>query len=126
MRAWRFTILLVPLLLGSCADDPPIAACEKQLKFKLKAPSTYKRVAASRQSINAQNPSDAGHPNEEWVTIEYDAVNAFNAPIRDTEICRYRLESGKPDLNAQSNTALPEPAMDASGNVVWETQLNSN
>lgn len=131
-------ILLASLTAGlaGCGslDAPEVKRCEEQLLAKLKAPASYKRVKLSVTDINPQNPSDLKNLTERWVTIEYDAVNSFNAPLRDTETCRYPLKNGQADLwnaveddlpvveniigsefdsTAVSNSAAPEPAAQA-------------
>jgi hypothetical protein len=56
--------------------------CETKLVNKLRSPSTYKKVA-----VNHLPWSETEHS----VTITYEAVNGFNAPIRSQEVCRYTI-----------------------------------
>lgn len=65
---------VIGLLLAGCSD-PNLDACEDALKATLRAPSSYKRIAVN------------GHWQGRTYDIEYDAVNAFNAPIRGKGWC---------------------------------------
>lgn len=58
-------------------DDPAIVACETVLTAQLKSPKTYERHEA--KIIGSA------------VDITYDAVNAFNAPIRNQKRCSFKL-----------------------------------
>lgn len=96
-------VILAIAMVGSitsCARPvpPEVAQCEERLIGKLKAPSTYKKVKVDVTDINPSNPEDIEHPKERWVTITYDAVNSYNAPIRGSEMCRYPLRGKEPDL----------------------------
>jgi hypothetical protein len=65
-------MLLTTLALAiSGCQDPEIRACDEAVKAKLKSPSTYKRIS------------------QDGVEIVYEAVNSFNAPIRDRGNCYY-------------------------------------
>lgn len=87
---------LVPILcmltLTSCGDSPGLVACEKAIQSKLKAPSSYKRIKAD------------GADDLAW-TIEYDAVNAFNAPLRGKGRCFYK--DGQADWYETDNQSAP-------------------
>lgn len=86
-------IALITLSGCSTFDPPEVAACEKYLVAKLKAPSTYKRINASSVGVPYAKPT-------EWdVDIEYDAANAFNTPIRDHQLCQFPLSNGRPDTS---------------------------
>jgi hypothetical protein len=76
--------------VGGCHSLEPreLQLCEATLKAKLKAPSSYKRVSTDTTYMKDQNPPQV------WVSIEYDAVNSFNAPLRDREICMYPANKG--------------------------------
>lgn len=57
-------------------------ACEERLKDQLEPAATYQRVSVR----------DSGKKNvrgDRLVFIRYDARDAFNTPIRETEVCRY-------------------------------------
>jgi hypothetical protein len=81
LRTYRIALIavltLAPLSYAATqtADDPAVAICEAVLKAQLKAPKSYERVEASIDK------------NE--VSIVYDAVNEFNAPLRHTKICAF-------------------------------------
>lgn len=109
MRPLLIALLLVFTSGCSTLEQPEVQRCEEQLLGKLKAPSSYKRINVRVTDINPKDPSDLVHVSERWVTIEYDAVNSFNAPLRDTEICRYPLKNGQADL---WNTAGDLPIAD--------------
>lgn len=66
------------------ADAPEIEACEKYVLGGLRSPSTYERISAESTRVNDQ----------QWVSLVFDAANAYGAPVRDTEICKFRLEKG--------------------------------
>ncbi len=111
--------LLVGVLLGlagcSSFEGAEVKRCEDQLVAKLKAPASYKRVSMHVTDINPDNPGDLRNPTQRWVTIEYDAVNSFNAPLRGTEICRFPLKNGEAD---EWNMIEDEPAVE---NIEAET-----
>lgn len=90
----RAGILWLPFLaLGSCSSVEPaeIKQCEDYLVAKLKAPATYKRIEAS-------SFVDSDHkPPRQTVIIQYDAVNSYNAPIRDMQVCQFAVAKGRPD-----------------------------
>lgn len=95
----RFAILAIAsLVLASCSDSAEVATCEKAIISKLSTPSSYKRVNADEFRADAEHPGQPQRFTEHRVTIEYDAVNSFNAPIRNTAHCSYRLVDGHSDL----------------------------
>lgn len=103
-------------------DPPMVKACETAIKKRLRSPSTYKRINISRSSsretasefkahIAKEESSEAvrdmllrdmdqNGPQRTHYTllIEYDASNAYGAPIRDIAECAY---TGKSDSNAK-------------------------
>jgi hypothetical protein len=89
MRGAGVAIVLLTLAT-SCSGDPEgVRTCEASLLSTLKAPASYKRV--KYEESRAMGSYYA-------VTITYDAVNAFNAPIRADHICRYPLRNGVVDF----------------------------
>lgn len=74
-------ILAASLLLAGC--DQGLAACESHAKSKLRSPSTYRLVSHERSTIDTGSPDDVVN-----YTIEYDAANASNAPIRTRALCQ--------------------------------------
>lgn len=76
------------LMLAACGgpNDAAIEACETFIQERLRSPSTYKRI-----STNAFIAVDR---KSGWVTVEYDAANAFGTPIRDTQICAFDTPEG--------------------------------
>ncbi len=89
-------IMLVVTLAASlcaCSETVEVKMCEEHLKSKLKAPSSYKRVKVEITDINPQHPENLTNPTQRWVSIDYDAVNSFNAPLRDHGICRFTKPS---------------------------------
>ena len=98
---------VVLLTLAGCDKplSPPVAQCEKYLVSKLRSPSTYKRVSYSEILVDPAKiaePGDGIDPNGEpyyAVSIDYDANNAFNAPIRGQQLCQFDLVDGKPDTS---------------------------
>jgi hypothetical protein len=91
--------LLLALPGCSAIEAEEVKRCEAQLLAKLKAPSSYKRVSARSTDINPADPTNLKNLTERWVTIEYDAVNSYNAPLRDSEICKYPLRGGQVDAD---------------------------
>lgn len=81
--------LLLPMLataaflaagVGHSADDPATLACEEAVKQGLKAPKSYERAEAA--IVN------------DTVYLTFDAVNEFNAPLRQSETCTFYLADG--------------------------------
>lgn len=67
------------------ADKPEIEACEKYVLGNLRSPASYERVSARSTRVDGQ----------QWVTIVYDAANAYGARIRETELCKFRITGGQ-------------------------------
>jgi hypothetical protein len=87
----KIILSLVALILAGC-EAPQVKDCESKLLDRLKSPSSYKRVSADSFAVDtAKSPYQA-------VIIEYDAVNSFNAPLRDKEYCTYRIRDGRATL----------------------------
>ncbi|MCJ8158353.1 hypothetical protein [Sphingomonas sp. LaA6.9] len=86
MKKWAGLVVLGALALGGC-DKPEIKICEDFILNKLRSPSTYKRIKASGIKVGEKYS----------VTVEYDAANAYGAPIRDNQICVFGLKDGRPD-----------------------------
>lgn len=83
LRPWRkfvssacmrrhLALILLPIALAGC-EDPNLTRCDEAIKARLKAPASFKRVSAD---------GSGGF----W-TIQYDAVNSFNAPLRGRGHC---------------------------------------
>jgi len=103
-------IALVAMALSGCGafQSPEEQRCEAQLLDKLKSPASYKRVSSHVTDIDPDDPANLSSVTERWVTIEYDAVNSFNAPLRGTEICRYPLKNGQADVwNSIDDAPVP-------------------
>lgn len=80
---------------GSSQEDQMAEICGAYIQSQLRSPSSYKEIAVQH--------------GERTVTIEYDAVNAFNAPLRDTETCSFPDEmftNGGPKFDAVREDAL--------------------
>lgn len=75
MRNQRLAIgvALSSLIALTGCGKPSLAQCDEAIKATLRSPSTYKRVLAE-----GENPR---------IRITYDAVNAFNAPVRGKGVC---------------------------------------
>lgn len=114
-------ILLGLLAITGCDSvmRPEVIECESTIKANLRSPSTYKRIKADTLLMDAQKPAEV------WVSIEYDADNAFGTPIRGTEICKYPAKDGRADL-ARYNRELSEQAgKDADGALAAASQAAS-
>ena len=68
----RLILILLPIALAGC-ENPNLTRCDEAIKARLKAPASFKRVSA-----------EGG---DTFWTIQYDAVNSFNAPLRGKGIC---------------------------------------
>ena len=90
----RLVVLGLALAAGGCTKltDPYLDQCESYIQGRLKAPSSYKRVSYT------SHPMEDGK--EYWVSVKYDAVNSYNAPIRDTYICQFPAKDGKPTTDS--------------------------
>lgn len=67
----------------SSPEGQMVEICEAYIKSKLRAPSSYKQIAVQQT--------------ERSVAIEYDAVNTFNAPLREQEKCFFPEDAFEPD-----------------------------
>lgn len=81
----RLVIALAALATSGCSflEKQEIANCEALIERNLKAPSTYKRMRAERTLMTTLTPREI------WVSIEYDAQNAYGVPLRGNELCKY-------------------------------------
>ena len=80
-------IVLAGLLCSGCfLDSAAVQDCEADLKRVLRSPSTYKRLSYDETPVRRVN--------EVWISIEYDAANAYGTPIRGSRLCKYRMNSG--------------------------------
>lgn len=103
-RARNCAVALMALVLAGC-EGREIAACEDYVKDGLRSPSTYRRVSvASRdEAATAARIVELGGRQVRggqslalrMVTIEYDAQNAFGAPIRNAAQCGFVLGDGE-------------------------------
>lgn len=132
MRAVLATV--VAMTATSCSPTPDqqyLAACETAIKAGLVAPSGYRRIDDVGVANRIEMPSAAlsqlatraglklssadlnalGEPNGPTPAvyqrlIEYDAPNAYNAPIRSNAWCFFFSIDGKPDSISQSRIAV--------------------
>lgn len=70
----RPAVALASLAMLAGCDSADLAKCDDAIKATLKAPASYHRVSTD------------GVSGAFW-TIEYDAVNLYNAPIRAKGTC---------------------------------------
>ena len=109
----RWMVLGLALTAGGCTKlaDPYLDQCESYIQGRLKAPSTYKRVSST------SSPMKEGA--EYWVSVDYDAANSYNAPIRDTYICRFPAKDGKPLASSfiDFDAVYENEALDLSDNL---------
>lgn len=125
-HVWRTGLCLLGLVtLASCDAllPPEIKDCERFVIGKLRAPTTYHRVEAHKTLMDDLKPPEI------WVSIEYDAANAYGTPIRDRQICQYPLVNGRADLSKHidhdalplaEDVSMPEKAMNAMDAVAAE------
>lgn len=67
---------------GAARSNAMIGECEQFVTSMLAAPSSYKRIGAT-----VRPPDETLR--RQTVILEYDAVNAFNAPLRSSERCDF-------------------------------------
>jgi hypothetical protein len=109
----RSVVLICILLALAACDDAQVKQCETSIVDKLKAPSSYKRINITRSQID----SSIHKPPYDSVTIYYDAVNAYNAPLRGDETCFFepgtdtRMNNPfEAEVRAQLDAALAKSA----------------
>jgi hypothetical protein len=76
-------LMLVLFAVSALADeaDPALKVCEVAIKHLLKAPKSYERVSSA-----IVGPE---------VIVTYDAVNEYNAPLRDVQTCEFYKDKDK-------------------------------
>jgi hypothetical protein len=79
------------MALVSCSafENPALEDCERYIQGKLRSPSTYKRTSWSGSAMK--------NGDEYWVSVQYDAANAYGTPVRDTQLCQFPAFKGQPD-----------------------------
>ena len=90
-------VLATALLLLAGCENPKLKACDEAIQATLKAPSTYKRIAAKGSGI--------------VFAISYDAENSFGVPLRSEGNCYYGVVKGKKAEwieNPHSGQSLPD------------------
>ena len=104
---------VVALLLGACNafEQDGVSQCRKSIQDTLKAPASYKEADVQVTDINTKTPEDLRHLTQRWVTITYDAVNSYNAPIRDKRMCSFYLNDGKLGGEVPAPTYEPDNMM---------------
>ena len=132
MRRAFTTLAVLPLIFtSSCGmfDAKIVTACEDVIKERLRSPSNYQRVSINREEkvltktdyFNYLYANVASSPireakNQQFergelkpvtysLTINYDAPNAYNAPIRSRSTCEYTNEQGT-DAGASEVTVI--------------------
>jgi hypothetical protein len=73
----RAIVLGLAVLVSACGEKPELAACDAAIQARLKSPASYKRVSAVGDAKDGLGT----------LTISYDAVNSFNAPLRSSGTC---------------------------------------
>lgn len=112
----RHIILTAAVLLAGC-DKADVKACEDYILDGLRSPSTYERIEVTR-SESPVAPADYDRiigvldgsigaavkkaDLSEGVAVRslyvsYDAQNAFGAPVRNIEECKFKVVGGKLD-----------------------------
>lgn len=93
-------IVLASLGVSACGqsrDKRMIDECERWILAKLSAPSAYKRIDVTVGIPDAKTERQS-------IYISYDAPNAFNVPIRQTQICEFPY--GEPEQRERPLTAI--------------------
>ncbi|MBB5754633.1 hypothetical protein [Prosthecomicrobium pneumaticum] len=139
MRCALVVIAVAGAVLAGCNPFEPkmIGFCESVLKERLRSPSTYRRIAATKRAeplttdewlarraksnpkqratdeIVARVRQSAGaSPALIKVTLEYDAANAFGTPLRGFALCEYLSDDGKDPTGAWAVTVDGETDTD--------------
>lgn len=87
----RIVILSLMLLAGcDVLQYKGLAQCEAAIKDQLRSPSTYKRIDVRDQLVVERGQGLKVRRFE----IDYDADNAFGAPIRADAVCEFEAKSG--------------------------------
>jgi len=82
--------LLLPLIamtgLAACdsVKGEALEMCEASLTRELRSPGSYQRVS---KVVTAD-------VERAFVSLTYDAANAFGTPVRGIKVCEYRVENG--------------------------------
>lgn len=84
------SIVAVAFALAGCdavtsGEEIAAQACEGFIAGNLRSPSTYKRIEA------VGGPHDPGEAFR-FVSITYDADNAFGTPIRGAQVCAFKVD----------------------------------
>lgn len=97
MMRYRSMLAIAAILNLTGCDGlrPEVTACENDLIGKLASPSSYKRISAESTRMDTDSPPAI------WVSIEYDADNAYGAALRKHVMCKYRIVDGRADLNGK-------------------------
>lgn len=109
-KSWRLAAgLAISVSLAGCDAilSPEIKDCEQQLLRELRAPATYNRIESDTTAMDHLKPP------EFWVSIKYDAANAFGTPIRGEKICRYALADNRADLHHPIDIGAPLAGLDS-------------
>lgn len=138
----RFPVMFVAaLLLAGCNpfEEKLIGVCEDLLKERLRSPSAYKRIGVTRteapltgaEYLAVQRTDPASHagrllleqtasgaikPTRISIIIEYDAPNAFNAPIRSFAKCEHVSTDGG------RNAGMFDVLVDGKTKLEWLTE----
>ncbi|MGD9476105.1 hypothetical protein [Shinella sp. G-2] len=133
MRRYVFVFASVCAVLTGCKPfgSQVLTACEDAIKQRLRSPTSYDRVSLRETEEQISRREDVvfkfrrqGYSAEETAvfmkevdaapekvtlyakTIEYDAKNAFGAPLRNRTTCEYFTIDGKEDAALASNVTL--------------------
>jgi len=108
----RFAALFA-LALAAC-NSAQVEQCQSELLSKLKAPASFKRVKLDISNI----PDSIHKPPYDSVTITYDAVNSYNAPLRDEYTCFFK--PGTTDRIENPFMGEVDPAIDTNSTNATE------
>lgn len=98
--------MIVLLTVAGCSafdsgEEQAAQACEAFVAEQLLSPSTYKRVSMTA-------PPHVPGKGFRFVTVSYDAANAFGTPIRGTQTCAFKVdkETGRfPQVDLMKSSA---------------------
>lgn len=96
-------LCLAPMLTGceafASGEEQAARACESFVTDQLRSPSTYNRVNV------AHAPHHAGK-SFRYVSISYDADNAFGTPIRGAQVCAFKVDPNSGEFPSESSMKL--------------------
>lgn len=83
-------LFIAPCLYAGWLWHSDISSCDTSIQYKLKAPSTYRRISSKYQGSGEYQ-------------IAYDAENSFGVPLRGRGICTIDRATGMATFDEMSD-----------------------